>query len=168
MSKKIKYSPEYIRYLASGESAAVFITRDIVKSINTNGKWIDVVEMENRKNYSGEWDFKKIVVEIFPRKTHPVYPPKASLDIKRYITWETAHKDIEKQRAQGVKGIKFIIIPKLVNLNENKYKEVDALWDIKLQQFVDRKWKNYPCEIRKQRIYLEPKWDYKILSIKKL
>ena len=51
---------------------------------------------------------------------------------------------------------------------ENKYKEVDALWDIKLQQFVDRKWKNYPCEIRKQRIYLEPEWDYKILSIKKL
>ena len=30
-NQKIKYSPEYISYLANGDSAAVFITRDIVK-----------------------------------------------------------------------------------------------------------------------------------------
>ena len=43
-NQKIKYSPEYISYLANGDSAAVFITRDIVKSINTKDKWIDVIE----------------------------------------------------------------------------------------------------------------------------
>lgn len=120
--KKIQYDAEYIRYLENGESAAVFITRDIVKAINTNGKWIDVIEMENRKNSYDQWDFKKIVVEIFPRKVHPVYPKEASLEEKKFITWKTAHNDIDEQRRNGVKGIKYEIIPKLVRKYETPLK----------------------------------------------
>lgn len=34
---KMKYDAEYISYVNNGDSAAVFIVRDIVKSINTAG-----------------------------------------------------------------------------------------------------------------------------------
>ena len=44
-NKAWKYYAEYIRYIESGESAAVFIVRDIVKAVNTSGKWIDIVSM---------------------------------------------------------------------------------------------------------------------------
>lgn len=54
-NQKIKYSPEYISYLANGDSAAVFITRDIVKSINTENKWIDVIEPD--------WEYKILSVK---------------------------------------------------------------------------------------------------------
>lgn len=36
--KAWKYDDEYISYIASGESAAVFVVRDIVSSIDTKGK----------------------------------------------------------------------------------------------------------------------------------
>lgn len=40
-----RYDSNYISYIESGESAAVFIVRDIVNSIDTNGKWIDVISL---------------------------------------------------------------------------------------------------------------------------
>ena len=106
-NQKIKYSPEYISYLANGDSAAVFITRDIVKSINTKDKWIDVVELQGQKNWDCKWDFKRIVVEIFPRKIKPIYPKNATLEMKKYITWETAQRDIREQRSKGIKGVQY-------------------------------------------------------------
>ncbi len=92
-NQNIKYSPEYISYLANGDSAAVFITRDIVKSINTKDKWIDVIELQGQKNWDCKWDFKRIVVEILPRKIKPIYPKNATLEMKKYITWKQ-HKRI--------------------------------------------------------------------------
>ncbi len=35
-----KYDAEYISYIRNGNSAAVLITRDLVKNVNTIGKWI--------------------------------------------------------------------------------------------------------------------------------
>lgn len=164
----IKYSPEYISYLANGDSAAVFITRDVVKSINTKDKWIDVIELQGQKNWDCKWDFKRIVVEIFPRKIKPIYPKNATLEMKKYITWETAQRDIREQRSKGIKGVQYKIIPKLINRNKGKYKEVDTLWDIRLEAWVECEWRDYPCEIRKRKMPLEPDWEYKILSVKKL
>ena len=69
-----KNDPEYISYLQNGDSAAVFIVRDIVKSVNTSG------------------------IELFPRKIKPVYPEYSSIADKKYITWKTANEDISKQR----------------------------------------------------------------------
>ena len=43
--EKWKHDTEYISYIESGESAAVFIVRDIVNSIDTSGKWIDVISL---------------------------------------------------------------------------------------------------------------------------
>ena len=127
-----------------------------------------VIESIGRKNNYNRWDFKKIIVEIFPRKISPVYPKDVPLELKKYITWKTAHEDIEKQRDHGVKGIKYSIEPKLINLNKDKFQTVDALWDIRLKAWVDCEWRDYPCEIRKRRIPLEPKWEYKIISVERI
>lgn len=133
---KIKYDAAYISYVESGESAAVFVARDIVWSIDTNGMWIDIIKLDGHKNNSGRWDFKYFSFELFPRKNHPKYPAGISDEDKKYITWQTAHDDISEQRRCGYNGTRFRICPKLVNRNRGKNRE--------------------------------PKWDYDILSIKRL
>ena len=134
MDKK-KYDAAYISYVESGESAAVFVVRDIVMAIDTTGKWIDVLDLVGYKNQDGRWDFEYFTFELFPRKTQPRYPAGASEEDKKYITWQTAHADIDRQRRQGYQGVRFKIFPRLVNRNKGKNK---------------------------------PKWDYDILSIKRL
>jgi len=113
--KKIKYDPAYISYVNHGDSAAVLITRDIVKQIDTDGKWIDVLSVNGSHNYAARWDFKNFVVEIFPRITRPVYPVNASEADRKYITWETARADIARQRNKGYVGLKYRVVPKLIN-----------------------------------------------------
>lgn len=118
--KKIKYDPAYISYVSHGDSAAVLITRDIVKQIDTGGKWIDVLSVNGSQNYAARWDFKNFVVEIFPRITRPVYPVNASETDKKYVTWKTARTDIERQRNKGYVGPKYRIVPKLINRGTKK------------------------------------------------
>ena len=95
----MKYDSSYISYVANGDSAAVFIVRDIVRSIDTSGMWIDVLNTSGYKNDYDKWDFSSITVELFPRKMRPVYPEYASTEDKKYITWKTANEDIAKQIA---------------------------------------------------------------------
>ena len=118
MDKK-KYDAEYISYVESGESAAVFIARDIAVSIDTSGMWIDVLNHEGNKNKNGRWDFRYFEIELFPRKHNPIYPEYASEEDKKYITWKTAHEDITEQRRCGYRGTRFGIKPKLVNRNKD-------------------------------------------------
>lgn len=40
--------------------------------------------------------FSSIIIELFPRKTKPIYPPNASTEDKKYITWKAANEDIAK------------------------------------------------------------------------
>ena len=135
MNKK-KYDAAYISYVESGESAAVFVARDIVRSIDTTGMWIDILDLEGCKNNKGRWDFEYFSFELFPRKRHPKYPPGISDEDKNYITWQTAHADTSEQRRDGYRGTRFRVCPKLVNRNIGKNDK--------------------------------PKWDYDILSIKRL
>lgn len=134
MDKK-KYDAEYISYVESGESAAVFVARDIVRAIDTTGKWIDILGLDGFKNNDGRWDFRYFTFELFPRKKHPKYPPGANEEERKYITWQTANADIQEQRGRGYRGTRFKICPRLVNRNKRKDK---------------------------------PKWDYNIISIKRL
>lgn len=167
--EKLKYDAAYISYVEKGESAAVFITRDIVNSIDTNGKWVDVLSIQGNKNYDNQWDFSEIIVEIFPRKKSPVYPDHTSDANKKYITWKTAHNDITAQRKSGRKGIKFRITPKLINKNKGKYKTIERVWNNKFNRYVPREWGiGSSCEIRKCRIPIEPKWEYHILAVKRI
>lgn len=128
--KKEKYDAEYISYIESGESAAVFVARDIVRSINTTGKWIDIVDLKERRKYEGRWDFDYFIIELFPRKRSPQYPAGMDDEGKKYITWQTAHIDISEQRAEGYKGTRFKICPKLVNRNKGKNKKPKWDYDI--------------------------------------
>lgn len=50
---KIKYDSEYISYVEHGDSAAVFIVRDLVKNIDTSKMWIDIIKTWGEKNEFG-------------------------------------------------------------------------------------------------------------------
>ena len=117
---KKKYDAEYISYVESGESAAVFITRDIVRVIDTTGKWIDILNLEGDKNKSGRWNFRYFTIELFPRKKKPEFLSNMDEEERAYTTWKTAHEDIGEQRSQGYRGKKYKICPRLVNRNEGK------------------------------------------------
>ena len=170
-NEKIKYDAEYISYIQHGESAAVFITRDIVKSIKTKGKWIDVLTADGKINDYGRWDFKSFTVELFPRKTQPVYPESASNEEKKYITWQTAHADVENLRSKGYKGVRFEIFPKLVNLNRGNFQIERAIWNKAFNGWVPNVPEKYftsSCEWRERKVPLKPKWEYHILKIRRL
>lgn len=166
---KIKYDSEYISYVKNGDSAAVFIVRDIVRSIDTSGMWIDVISTSGYKNEFGKWDFSSITIELFPRKTKPIYPQYASIEDKKYITWKTANEDIDKQRLQGYRGEKFTICPKLVNKNQGKTKTIEKIWNKKFGRYVPKDWaRSSDCEVHKKKVPIEPVWEYHIISIKRL
>lgn len=166
--KKIKYDVAYISYVKNGESAAVFITRDLATEVPTGGMWVDVVSAEKRCRKDDRWDFNYFIVELFPRKTKPVYPENASDGEKKYITWQTAHKDIEAQRKQGYHGAKYKIYPRLVNRNKGKFTTKKAAWNVTFGRWVPDEWFNSSCEWREKKIPVKAKWEYKISLVKKV
>lgn len=107
-------------------------------------------------------------VIIFPRVTKPIYPEYASEEEKKYITWQTAHNDIDMLRRRGYHGQKFKVYPKLVNINKGKYRTVEKLWNNKFNQWVPMSRKTSDCEVRKKKVPLKPKWSYHIISLKRL
>lgn len=166
---KIKYDSAYISYVANGDSAAVFIVRDVVRSIDTSGMWIDVISTSGHKNKFNQWDFSSITIELFPRKTKPIYPPNASTEDKKYITWEAANEDISEQRSQGYRGKKFTVCPKLVNKNQGKTKTIEKIWNKKFGRYVPKHWaRTSDCEVHIKKVPIQPAWEYHIISIKRL
>lgn len=107
-------------------------------------------------------------MELFPRKTKPVYPKGTSDEEKKYITWQTAHKDIEDQRREGYHGIKYKISPRLVNRNKGKFITKRAAWNITFGQWVPDAWFGSSCEWREKKIPVRAKWEYEIVSVKKV
>ena len=166
--EKIKYDSKYIAYVESGESAAVFVARDIAKDLDTRGKWIDIISIDGHKNSDEVWVFKTIKIELFPRKTNPVYPENASEEDKKYITWQAAHKDIDFQRSQGYKGPRFELKVNTVNLNKGKFKMVDKCYNKTFHRYVPLQWNNSSCEIRHVKQTLKPYWKYFVNSVKRI
>ena len=164
---RISYDPEYISYVENGESAAVFIARDVAKDVPTDGKWIDVIETDGRQQADRRWDFREFTVELFPRRIQPVYPQYTSDKDRKYITWKTAHDDIAEQRRNGVHGVKYRVCPKLVKRNAGKKKTVKALWDTRHGRWAGDVEKR-PSLVWKDRTVPDEKWEYDILSVKKL
>lgn len=131
--------------------------------------WIDVISTSGYKNKFDKWDFSSITIELFPRKIKPIYPAHAGTEDKKYITWETANRDIAKQRLQGYRGKKFTICPKLVNKNRGKTKTIEKIWNKKFERYVPKHWaRSSDCEVRKRKVSIEPEWEYHIISIKRL
>lgn len=165
----IKYDAGYISYLENGESVAVFIARDIARDVPTDGRWIDVTDTVGEKREDGRWDFSKIVVELFPRRFHPEYPEGISDWDKKFLTWKTAHEDIEQQRRRGVRGDKYSIHIKLINVNRGKTKTVKALWDKRFGTWTNRFFlKASYNEWRDRKVPVEPKWEYLVEGVRKL
>ena len=181
-----KYNEEFIEYFNGYESASVFIVRELVKSINTRNKWVDVLSIIGYETSGGRWFLPEIRVEIFPRKIQPKYEPypkdateaeKLRINIhNNYLTWETAHKDIDNQRAAGFIGKKFEICTKLVNKNSGKFKEVHQkeIWNNYLNLWTPIQFRTPSCdenkirEIVTEQVPLKPKWEYDILSVKRI
>lgn len=188
--KRVKYSAEYISYVEHGDSAVVFITRDIVNAINTNDKWVDVVDSDGRKvfiDYDEEkgddkygWDFEWFIVELFPRRTEPDYSLCLSDEDKKYETWATANDDIVYWKIRGYKGERFKVRPQLVRINKAEKKpkanKVKVLFDKSLQMVVsenlDPNYEYIELEIEQDVSESgkksKSKWEYHILSVEKL
>ncbi len=178
---RFKYDADYIAYIEDGESGAVFITRDIAEDIETSGKWIDVVEVEHEVleeryklegklryrdfDYTDEVreyrinDYKYFVVELFDRREHPKYSEGMSKEEKKYVTWETATRDICKQRNAGVTGPKYLVIPKLIKTTIGKGK-----YQLEKEESYGFCRRTYGKFVVTQK----PKWEYEIIAAKKL
>lgn len=157
-----KCDVDYISYIESGESAAVFIVRDIVHSVDTKGKWIDVISLNTyyKKGAGDRKAFNWIIVEIFPRKMTPKYDSQDSA-YNKYLTWVTAHKDIAKQRQAGFHGEKYLVLCNLYNKNENKFTT---------RTIIARKyWESMdayrPMKIKEP---VNPEWEYRIQAVRKV
>lgn len=155
-----KKDKEYMDYINSGESMAVYIVRDMVKAVDTRGKWIDVISLS--MYYKKEKpNFNWIVVELFPRKIHPQYEKNATEDYNRYLTWLTAHKDISIQRKKGFEGIKFLVLCRLYNKNRGMFE--------KRKVCVKKYWE--PLEAYREKVIkepVEPDWAYRVQAVRKV
>lgn len=170
LKNKHQYEKAYIDYIERSESTAVYIVRDLVEAIDTRGKWIDIRLIEKRFLSQLDDDFSFIISEIFNRKQRPVYPRKmeeeSDLEYRNriaYITWQTATSDIKSQRAQGIKGDVYLILPVLKDVHENQYEKHFIAWDTKRAHFKRVRKSNISVDIIKA-----PKWEYAIVAVKKI
>lgn len=167
-NKNRKYDDEYIAYIASGESAAVFIIRDVCKSIDTTGFWIDITNMSAHKNDNDKWEFDFIDCELLPRITKPDYTNCITDDDKKYVTWLTAKNDISIHRKRGYKGKKYKVVPILFNSNKGKFRSEKVFWNNTFGRAVPEKWKTSSCEYKTIRKPVKANWKYSIKSVKSL
>lgn len=160
--KDWKHDDDYISYIESGESAAVFIVRDIVNSVNTKGKWVDVVSLNtyHKKGAGDRIAFNWIIVELFPRKMKPQYD-KNDWAHNRYLTWVTAHEDIAKQRQAGFHGEKYLVLCNLFNKNKNKF----TTHTIIARKYWEPMEAYRPMEVKNPVV---PEWEYRIQTVKKV
>lgn len=160
--KDWKHDAEYISYIESGESAAVFIVRDIVNSIDTKGKWVDVISLNTyyKRGAGDRMAFNWIIVELFPRKMQPKYDKNDSAH-NRYLTWVTAHEDIAKQRQAGFHGEKYLVLCNLYNKNKNKF----TTHTIIARKYWEPMDAYRPMEVKDP---VDPEWEYRIQAVKKV
>ncbi len=160
--KDWKHDTEYISYIESGESAAVFIVRDIVNSIDTKGKWVDVISLNTyyKRGAGDRMAFNWIIVELFPRKMQPKYDKNDSAH-NRYLTWVTAHEDIAKQRQAGFHGEKYLVLCNLYNKNKNKF----TTHTIIARKYWEPMEAYRPMEVKNP---VDPEWEYRIQAVKKV
>mgnify|MGYP001114520616 FL=1 len=160
--KDWKHDTEYISYIESGESVAVFIVRDIVNSIDTKGKWVDVISLNTyyKRGAGDRMAFNWIIVELFPRKMQPKYDKNDSAH-NRYLTWVTAHEDIAKQRQAGFHGEKYLVLCNLYNKNKNKF----TTHTIIARKYWEPMEAYRPMEVKDP---VDPEWEYRIQAVKKV
>lgn len=166
-----KYDADYIRYVESGESAAVFVVRDVAGNVPTHGKWVDIVSMSAHRQDEDGWAFNWIIAEIFTRKIQPVYSPNDTDKEKRYITWKTAHKDISQQRITGYSDPKYLVLCNLRDKNKGKIITLNLTAIIKRYTGPNGEIKDIKQECKESESIKEKlphDWEYKITFLKRL
>lgn len=114
-----KLLARYRRYARTDEAYAVaFVKFHLVEA---RGHWIDPVNFRRYEMSEDVLHFRYVEGGLFKRQLRPVYPPESDFmadgrfDEERYalvtraITWETAHKDIDQQKAARVQPLRFEI-----------------------------------------------------------
>jgi hypothetical protein len=152
---------QYFNYVTSEEATIVFIAKNLVNDLYTKKKWVDVVGFDCGVQKGKRFAFNYIVVELFEKKIYPKYPKDADSSLKRAITWQTAHNDIEQQRSKGIRGPMFLITCHLYN--RNKGKEETLLfhnWNEEYGGF-DHTGK-VPTTTITREVEMKPEWEYRI------
>lgn len=138
-----KLLKKYLEYANTEESFAVlFVKKHLAQA---KGHWIDIINCRRYEMSSNNLHFRFVAGRLYKRKKRPQYPSKSAytingkFDEKRYrltiraITWEVAHKDIEKQKSESVAALKFKItgVSYDKNRNNKNYFRDDAPPEIK-------------------------------------
>ncbi|MDE7094243.1 MAG: hypothetical protein K2O52_04960 [Oscillospiraceae bacterium] len=106
------HDEEFSHYIETGEATAVHIVRDLALDVDTTRKWIDVISMNTFEHpQCSRIGFNWIIVELFPRITHPQYTD--DVEYNRYICWHAAHDDIALHRKKNHHGEKFLVLCRL-------------------------------------------------------
>lgn len=184
--EKWRHDPEYIAYCKYGDSAAVFILRDIVKNVDTTGYWIDIIDLVDRKHYKKSYDlsddglylkinrdvhdFEYFVGELFPRITKPHCSKCLTQEDKKYLTWLTAKGDIAEQRKNGYVGRKYMVYPILeMNTTIRKEDVVQYFCPSNMKWYDEKKYLGAFLKKRTvERTIEETKPDYKIKLVKRV
>lgn len=151
-----------VRY-SSQEARLVEMVRKNV--LAARGNWVDILSYDEMKGrFAFDVEFKMLEFELFPKRLHPKLPKReigqskaAYSDVVRRIVWETAHKDINEQRAEGVVGKRYCLKARLVKpsaeeffvddapteikaLAANLADRTDPLWDVALEYARKPRW----------------------------
>ena len=165
---------KYEDYLKSTEALAVYIIKAYVHQVDTRNKWIDIVNSSTWEHRSSKTAFNYLIVEIFDRKKHPIYPKRTDqMDDYEYrqickaITWEVSHDDIRDQRERGIRGQLFLTIVPIYNKNKGKKVVIEKpFWNEEYGGF-DYTGK-VPTTTKKIEKDMDPDWDYFVKACKQI
>lgn len=170
----------YREYANTEEALAVLFVK--MHLAQAKGHWIDVVNSRRYEMSPDRMHFRFVMGGLFTKKIKPRYPPRSSYTtsgkfderayymMTRAITWETAHKDMEEQKAGGVLPLRFEIEgvghdgnedskgyfrddapPEIKALATNLNDRTNPLWD-KAMQYVNGP--GFVYEVRHARVIL--------------
>lgn len=169
----------YREYASTEEAFAVlFVKQHLVQA---KGHWIDVVNFRRYEMSPENTHFRFVVGGLYKRKIRPKYPPRSAYTMNgkfdergyylmtRAITWETAHADIEQQKAKKIQSLKFEVTgvsydrnrdnknffrddapPEIKDLANNLQDRTDPLWDTAMQYINGPE---FVYEVRKARVF---------------
>lgn len=169
----------YSKYAGTEEAFAVLFVKKYLAQ--AKGHWVDPVEFDRYKMSPDPMHFRFVIGGLYRRKLQPVYPPKSDYTVNgrfnehgyylmaRAITWETAHADMDQQKAEKVRPLRFEVRgvsydknrgnvnffrddapPEIKALSANLSDRTHPLWGIAL------KYANVPqfvFEVRKAKVY---------------
>jgi len=157
---------KYLEYASTDEAYAIlFVKKNLNASLN---KWVDILSYDHAWGFEHQkLAFKSVTCELFERCVQPKYPKKSDFPTQqayemacRAITWNTAHEDIERQRARGVHGRQYQIAGRLIKrtsifvddtpeeikvLEKNLNDRTSPLWDVAFKYMSDSE---YDFEIK--------------------